>query len=141
CEILGLGGHEDLRADRGQRLLHRRQIARAIVNQCDQSSPFVDGNIFARRLSFAQATRRARANALNTASILWWLERPYRTLTWTFDRAPSANPSKKSWTSSVCRSPTRAVSVCRLTAAGGRPSRATAAAASVPSICMTEAPA
>ena len=64
------------------------------------------GSIFASRASRAQATRSARANALNTASMWWWLDRPYSTLTCTLARAPDAKPSKKSCTSSVCRSPT-----------------------------------
>ena len=74
--------------------LHRGQVAGAVVDERDHSSsiahssPFVLGSIRASRLSFAQATRSARANALNTASILWWLERPYITFTWTLARAP-----------------------------------------------------
>ena len=38
------------------------------------------GSIFASRASFAQATRSARANALNTASTWWWLESPVEDL-------------------------------------------------------------
>ena len=34
------------------------------------------GSILASRASLAHATRRARANALNTASTWWWLDRP-----------------------------------------------------------------
>ena len=51
-----------------ERLAHRRQVAGAVVDERDHSSPFVLGSIFASRASFAQATRSARANALNTAS-------------------------------------------------------------------------
>ena len=48
-----------------------RDHIRRLGDQRDaHSSPFVDGSIRARRLSFAQATRSARANALKTASIL-----------------------------------------------------------------------
>ena len=77
------------------------------------------------------ATRSARANALNSASILWWLDRPYTTFTCTLARAADANPSKKSCTSSVCRSPTRRVFTFRSTTAYGRPLRSTAATARV----------
>ena len=65
-----------LGAERRERLAHRRQVAGAVVDERDHSSPFVLGSIFASRASFAQATRSARANALNTASMWWWLERP-----------------------------------------------------------------
>ena len=63
-------------ADRRERLAHRRQIAGAIIDERNHNSPLVLGSIRARRLSFAHATRSALANALNTASILWWLDRP-----------------------------------------------------------------
>src|SRR5262249_15812213 len=91
---------EHLRANCAQRLPPRRQVAGLVVDECDrhQSSPLVDGSMRASRLSRAQATRSARANALKTASILWWLDRPYITLTCTFARAPIAKPSKKSCT-------------------------------------------
>ena len=58
--------------DRRQRLLDRGQVACPIVDERDRSHsrPFVDGSIRARRRSRAQATRSARANALNTASTL-----------------------------------------------------------------------
>ena len=58
--------------DRGECLFDRGQIARAVIDQGDRahSSPFVLGSIRASRLSRSQATRSARANALNTASIL-----------------------------------------------------------------------
>ena len=66
--VAGRLGHRELGAERGQRLLDRRQVAGAVVDQRDHSRPFVLGSIFASRASFAQATRSARANALNTAS-------------------------------------------------------------------------
>src|SRR5262245_54683213 len=100
--------HEHVGADRRQRLLDGRQVSGLVIDQRDHSRPFVLGSMRASRLSFAHATRSARPNALKTASILWWLERPYRTLTCTFALAPIAKPSKKSCTSSVWRSPTRA---------------------------------
>ena len=60
---------EHLGAGRGQRLAHRRQVAGAIVDQRDpHNSPLVLGSIVFSCLSFEQATRSARANALNTAS-------------------------------------------------------------------------
>src|SRR5262245_9570346 len=99
---------EHVGADRRQRLLDGRQVSGLVIDQRDHSRPLVLGSMRASRLSFAHATRSARPNALKTASILWWLERPYRTLTWTFALAPIAKPSKKSCTSSVWRSPTRA---------------------------------
>ena len=61
---------EHVGADRGERLAHRRQVAGAVVDERDHSRPLVLGSIRASRLSFAQATRSARANALKTASIL-----------------------------------------------------------------------
>ena len=64
-------GDHELRAECRKRLPHRREIAGAVVEQRDHSSPFVLGSIFASRRSLAQATRSARANALKHASILW----------------------------------------------------------------------
>src|SRR6185369_17516245 len=61
--------HDEVGAERRQRLAHRGQIASAVINECNHSSPFVLGSIFASRASFAHATRSARANALNTASM------------------------------------------------------------------------
>src|ERR1700728_3602828 len=89
------------------------QIAGFVVDDYDldrhQSSPLVDGSTSASWLSRETATLRARAKALKMASILWWLLRPYMVLTWTLAWAPRAKPSKKSVTSSDCRSPTRRV--------------------------------
>src|SRR5580765_6002370 len=121
--------HEHVGANRRQRLLDGRQVSGPVIDQRDHRRPLVLGSMRASRLSFAHATRSARANALKTASILWWLERPYRTLTWTFARAPIAKPSKKSCTSSVCRSPTRAAATWSETTACGRPPRSMAATA------------
>src|SRR5207302_2917150 len=129
-EIVGPLRREQLRAERGKRFAHRREITRLVVDQRNHRRPLVLGSIFASRLSFATATRSARANALNTASMWWWLDRPYRTFTCTFARAPIANPSKKSWTSSVCRSPTFTSLTLRSTTACGRPPRSIAATAS-----------
>ena len=58
-----------LGANRGERLAHRRQVAGLVVDERDHSSPLVLGSIRASCLSFAQATRSARANALKTASM------------------------------------------------------------------------
>jgi len=59
----------ELGAERRQGLAHRGEIAGAVVHERDHNNPFVLGSIFASRLSFAQATRSALANALNTASM------------------------------------------------------------------------
>ena len=76
AESAGLDGVETLGAERGERLADRGEISGAVVDERDHNSPFVLGSIRANRLSCEQATRSARANALKTASILWWLERP-----------------------------------------------------------------
>ncbi|MNC93256.1 hypothetical protein D3C83_98400 [compost metagenome] len=62
------GGRPHRRVQGGEGLSHRRQVAGAVIDERDHNSPFVLGSIFASRASFAQATRSARANALNTAS-------------------------------------------------------------------------
>src|SRR5204863_10030406 len=67
------------RADLIQRVLDRTQIARAVIEDGDHSSPFVDGSWPRRRLSVEHAYFMARAKHLKMASILWWLERPYNT--------------------------------------------------------------
>src|SRR5215469_3701358 len=59
------------------RLHYRCQVPGSVINNCNHSSPFVVGNILPNCLSFEQATRNARANALKSASILWWFDRPY----------------------------------------------------------------
>ena len=71
AELAGDRRRPHLRADRVERLSHRRQIAGAVVDQCDHSRPLVLGSVRARRLSFEHAMRSARANALKHASILW----------------------------------------------------------------------
>ena len=53
-----------------QRIHHRGQISRAIIDNRNHSSPFVLGSIRPSCLSFEHATRSALANALNSASIL-----------------------------------------------------------------------
>jgi len=63
-------------AKRCEGLHHRSQIAGLVVDDCDHNKPLVLGSISPSCLSREQATRRARANALNSASILWWLDRP-----------------------------------------------------------------
>ena len=65
----GAAGVKSSAPTRRKRLPHRRQIAGAVVDERDHSSPFVLGSICASRRSFAHATRSARANALNTASM------------------------------------------------------------------------
>src|ERR1700733_15879815 len=79
-----------------ERLHHRGQVAGFVVNDSDHSNPLVLGSISPNCLSLEHATRSARANALNSASILWWLDRPYMVAMCTLARAPRAKPSKKS---------------------------------------------
>jgi hypothetical protein len=70
-EIAGSRGALHVEADVLQGLFHRAEIAGAVVDHDRfHSSPFVDGNFRSRRLSREHAIRRARANALNTASTL-----------------------------------------------------------------------
>ena len=64
-----LNSLDEVDPERRERLPHRRQVAGAVVDQSDHSRPLVLGSIFASRASRAQATRNARANALNTASM------------------------------------------------------------------------
>ena len=59
-----------LAADLGQRVLHRAQIAGAVIEDRDHSSPLVDGNWSFSRASFEQAYFMARAKHLKIASIL-----------------------------------------------------------------------
>ena len=51
------------RADLGERVLDRAQIAGAVVEDGDHSSPLVDGNWPRSRLSCEQAYFRARAQS------------------------------------------------------------------------------
>src|SRR5208337_1597230 len=133
----------NLRAEITERLKNRGEIARFVVDDgyAHYNSPFVEGSMSPSCLSREQATRRARAKALKMASILWWLERPYMIFTWMLARAPRAKPSKKSVTSSVCRSPTRRTRTLVSTAKAARPLRSTAAMARVSSMGMRKYPA
>jgi len=63
-------GHHNRRAQMVERFLHRIQIAGAVIQDRNHKSPLVLGSIRARRWSREQATRNARAKALNSASIL-----------------------------------------------------------------------
>ena len=67
--LLGCRRDDEVGAECGERLADRRQIAGAVVDERNHNSPFVLGSILARRASLAHATRRARANALKTASM------------------------------------------------------------------------
>src|ERR1700734_2324107 len=124
-----------------QSLHHRGQVAGLVVNYSDHSNPLVLGNILPICLSFEHATRSARAKALKRASILWWLERPYMVAICTLARAPRAKPSKKSSTSSLCKSPTRRFFTLVLTTQATRPLRSTAATPRVSSIGIRKYPA
>jgi hypothetical protein len=53
-----------------QSVLHRAKIARPVIENRDQSNPFVDGSCSFNRASLEQAKRSARAKHLNIASIL-----------------------------------------------------------------------
>src|SRR5271166_7136340 len=66
-------GHFSFSAQMAQRFEHRGEIAGFVINHryAHQRSPFVEGSIFPNCLSCEQATRSARAKALNMASILW----------------------------------------------------------------------
>ena len=52
-------------------LHHRGEISRAVIDDGNHKSPFVLGSMRPSWRSLEQATRKARANALNSASILW----------------------------------------------------------------------
>ena len=67
----GIVSHNYISIQVLERLSYRCEVARLIVDDGDHRSPLVLGSIFARRLSLEQATRRARAKALNRASSLW----------------------------------------------------------------------
>ena len=67
-QVRRIARREQLGAAAVEPFAHRRQVARAVIDERDHSSPFVLGSIRARRRSRAHATRSARANALNTAS-------------------------------------------------------------------------
>src|SRR5580700_9614641 len=62
--------HHDFSAEIGKCLFHGIQIARAVIHDDDHRSPLVLGSMRPRRRSREHATRRARANALKSASIL-----------------------------------------------------------------------
>src|ERR1700761_3107770 len=130
------------RAAKGiQSLHHGREIARLVIDDCDHNRPLVLGSISPNCLSREQATRSARAKALNRASILWWLERPYMVRMCTLALAPRAKPSKKSSTSSLCKSPTRRFLTFVLTLHATRPLRSMAATPRVSSIGIRKYPA
>ena len=76
-QLFRRGNHPCIRSDLSnraqmfERFFHRADVARAIIDNGDHSSPLVLGSMPANCLSREQATRRARPNALNNASILW----------------------------------------------------------------------
>ena len=65
-------GHHRFRAQMAQRLEHRGQIARFVIDDgyAHHNNPLVEGSISPSCLSREQATRSARAKALKMASIL-----------------------------------------------------------------------
>src|SRR5580704_10891064 len=135
--------YRDLGVQIAQCLDDRSQVAGPVVDDGNgyHSNPLVLGNISPSCLSREQATRSARANALKRASILWWFDRPYMVMTCTLARAPRANPSKKSSTSSLCKSPTRRFFTLVLTTQDTRPLKSTAATPNVSSIGIRKYPA
>src|SRR5579885_2161345 len=62
-------GH-DFGLDRVQRLHHRGEVPRLVVNDCDHNRPFVLGSMVPICASLMQAKRSARANALKSAYTL-----------------------------------------------------------------------
>ncbi len=66
----GIAHQRVLAADLAERVLHATQIARAVIEDGDHSSPLVDGNWSFSRASFEQAYFMARAKHLKMASIL-----------------------------------------------------------------------
>ena len=64
-------GHDALASQVSDGLHHRGQIPRAVIEDGNHKSPFVLGSMRPSWRSLEQATRKARANALNSASILW----------------------------------------------------------------------
>src|SRR3954468_20393871 len=60
----GIAGDNTIVAEAPERLDHRRQIPRAIINDGNHNSPFVLGSMRASARSRTHATRSARANAL-----------------------------------------------------------------------------
>src|SRR5215472_5518471 len=64
------GGYRGGNAQMLERLVHGADVAGAVVNDSDHSSPLVLGSMRASCRSREQATRKARAKALNKASIL-----------------------------------------------------------------------
>ena len=73
-----VAGHHHPRPHLAQRVLHRAQVAGAVVDQrdgagCAHSTPLVDGSAVPSR---TVAARRARATALKVASTTWWRLRP-----------------------------------------------------------------
>src|SRR5579872_5575573 len=77
-EVGGVLRYGDFGCEVAQGLNHGREVAGLVIDDghLHQSSPLVLGSISLSCGSRAQAKRRARAKALNSASILWWLERP-----------------------------------------------------------------
>jgi len=70
CNLLRIVGSNGVPTQMIERLLHRCEIAGLVIHNCDHNSPFVLGSSRAICLSLQHAARRARANALNRASIL-----------------------------------------------------------------------
>src|SRR5690606_38326388 len=94
-----IGGQLDACTDLFESLLRRVHVAAAVVEDDDgwtrhcYRAPFVEG-IPLTRTSGASACRIARANALNSASAMWWGSRPPSTEMCTVRPALNAIASK-----------------------------------------------
>ena len=67
----GVVGDDDLGRELGQRLPDAPEIAPAVVDDGDHKAPFVESTPSMRGF-MREASARARPNALNSASAMWW---------------------------------------------------------------------
>ena len=115
AQRVGVAADGDARADVLERLLHRAAVAHAVVDDRDLhgllqqrahrlSVPFVLGTPVSPG-SIATAWRRARANALKAASIMWWALLPASTRRCSVSLAALASARKNSSVSSWSKPP------------------------------------
>ena len=67
----GVVGDDDLGHELGQRLPDAAEVAPAVVDDRDHKAPFVESTPSMRGF-IREASARARPNALNSASAMWW---------------------------------------------------------------------
>ena len=67
----GLIGHDHIGPELGERLSHAAEVAPAVVDDRDHKAPLVESTPSMRGFS-RDASARARPNALNSASAMWW---------------------------------------------------------------------